>query len=174
MKKKFININFRIKDKGGPSGGKTVSADVPAFDWESFKKTPNAEEFVKKAYFASVKRIIREIDEHKNGSVESDLDSAETVIARALSFTQDEIKEWLKTRDWGKASQVQDITKVLPEIEKHLPKLASRQNHLSAETSEKIAYKIIAGVADVPDPIAEFLFTTLTTPRSADNDLMLL
>lgn len=67
MEKNLINISFRVKDKGGPSGGKTVSADVPAFDWESFKKTPNAEEFVKKAYFASVKRIIREIDEHKNG-----------------------------------------------------------------------------------------------------------
>lgn len=172
MKNNFINYSFRVKDKGGPSGGKTLSRDVPAFDWENFKNTPNAEEFVKKVYFASLKKIIRELDEHKNGSVESDLDSTETVIARALSFTQDEIKEWLKTRDWSKAKQVQDISKVLPEIEKHLPKLASRRNHFTADVSAKIADKIIAAVADDPDPIAEFLFTTLTTPRSADEEFM--
>ena len=172
MEKNFITISFRVKDKGGPSSGKTVSADVPTFDWESFKNTPNAEEFVKKTYFAAVKKIVREIGEHKNGSVKSDLDSAETVIARALSFTQDEIKEWLKTRDWSKAIQIQDIAKVLPEIEKHLPKLASRRNHFTAEVSAKIADKIIAAVTDDPDPIAEFLFTTLTTPRPADEEFM--
>lgn len=165
-------VSFRVRDKGGPSGGKLLSREAPAFDWESFKNTPNAEEFVKKIYFAAVKKIIREIEEHRNGSVESDLGSTETVIARALSFTQDEIKDWIKTRDWSKASQVRDIAKVLPQIEKDLPELASRRNPFSAEVSAKIADKIIAAVADVPDPIAEFLFTTLTTQRSSDEELL--
>lgn len=160
-----VVVSFRVKDKGGPSGGKTFSHEAPAFDWESFKKTPNAEEFVKTAYFAAVKKIIREVEEHKNGTVASDLDSYETVVARALSFTQDEIKDWIKTRDWSKATDVRDMTKVLPQIEKKLPALASRRNHFSAEVSAKIAYKIIAAVADDPDPIADFLFTVLTTQR---------
>ena len=123
-----VNVNFRVKDKGGPSGGKTLTQSVPSFDWESFKNTPNAEAFVKKAYFAAVKKIIREVEDQKNGSIESDLNSTETIIARALSFTRDEIKDWIKTRDWSKASQVKDIAKVLPEIEKNLPELASRRN----------------------------------------------
>ncbi len=165
-------VSFRVKDKGGPSGGKSLSQEAPAFDWESFKHTPNAEEFVRKAYFAAVKKIIREIEDQKNGSVPSNLESTETVIARALSFTRAEIKEWIKTRDWSKASQVPDINKFLPEIEKYLPELASRRNRFSLEVSAKIADKIIAAVADSPDPIAEFLFTTLTTQRTTDPELM--
>ncbi|OZA26988.1 MAG: hypothetical protein B7X93_09885 [Hydrogenophilales bacterium 17-61-9] len=165
-------VSFRVKDKGGPSGGHSLSKSVPAFDWEGFKRTPNAEEFVKKAYFAAVKKIMREVEESKNGTVESDLDSVEAVIARALSFTKDDIRDWIKTRDWSKASQVRDISKVLPEIEKHLPDLATRRNPFSTEVSAKIADKIIAAVADDPDPIAEFLFTALTTQRSQDPELL--
>lgn len=159
-------ISFRVKDKGGPSAGHTLSMSAPTFDWEGFKRTPNAEAFVKKAYFAAVKKIMREVEESKNGTLESDLDSFEAIIARALSFTKDDIRDWIKTRDWSKANQVPDISKVLPEIEKHLPDLATRQNPFSAEVSAKIADKIIAPVADNPDPVADFLFTMLTTQRT--------
>jgi hypothetical protein len=166
-------ITFRVRDKGGPSGGKTVTHDAPAFDLESFMKTPNAEEFIKKAYIASVKKIVREIEEKKNGSVTSDLDSTESVIARSLAFTKDDISEWIKTRDWERASQVKDMTKLLPHLEKHLPTLASRRNPFSPEDAAKLADKVIASVADNPDAIADFLFTTLTTSRtSSDDDLL--
>lgn len=167
-----ITVSFRVRDKGGPSGGKTLSREVPPFDWEVFKNTPNAEEFVKKAYFAAVKKIIREIEERKNSSTASDLDSIETVIARTMSCTRGEIKDWIKTRDWSRANQVADITKVLPDIEKRLPDLASRWNVFSPEYSAKLADKVIAAVADKPDPIADFLFTVLTTERTSDTDLM--
>jgi len=165
-------VSFRVKDKGGPSGGHTLSMSVPAFDWEGFKRTLNAEAFVRKAYFVEVRKIMREVKESKNGTIESDLDSFETVVARALSFTKDDVKNWIKTRDWSKANQVRDISKVLPVIEKYLPDLATRQNQFSVEDSVKIAEKIIAAVADDPDPIADFLFTALTTQRDQDFELI--
>lgn len=165
-----INVTFRIRDKGGPSGGKTVSHDVPDFDLEGFMRTPNAEEFVKKAYFAVIKKIIREIEEKKNGSVTADLASTEAVIARSLSFTKEEISEWIKTRDWTRADQVKDTSKLLPVIKERLPDLAARKNPFSAEVSAKLADKVIAAVADAQDAIADFLFTALTTPRNPEED----
>ena len=169
-----INISFRIRDKGGPSGGKIVSGEVPTFDLRGFLKTPNAEEFIKKFYYASVKKIIREIDETKNGSVIADLSTTEAIVARSLSFTKNEIKEWLKTRDWKRANTVKDMEKVLQVIERALPDLASRTHCFTPEEAERLAEKVIAAVADMPDPIADFLFTTLTTVRASDSDFNLL
>lgn len=163
-----VTITFRIRDKGGPSGGKTVSRDAPDFDLARFMATPNADEFVKKAYFATVKKIIREIEERKNGSVASDLTSIESVVARSLAFTKEEIVEWVKTRDWQRANQVKDMEKLLPEIEKHLPSLATRRHPFSEEIAGKLADKVIAAVADNPDAVADFLFTILTTPRDSE------
>lgn len=40
-----VVISFCVRDKGGPSAGKPLSGSVPAFDWESFKNTPNTEGF---------------------------------------------------------------------------------------------------------------------------------
>lgn len=163
------NIIHRVKNKGGPSAGKSLSGSAPKFDWESFKNTPNAEEFVKKAYSAAIIKIIREIEDHKNGSVETDLNSMETIIARSLSFTRAEIKGWIENRDWD---QIPDIAKFLPDIKRRLPELASRRNPFSAMVSERLAYKVISAVADVPhDPIADFLNSTLTNPRTDDIQL---
>jgi hypothetical protein len=104
-------------------------------------RAPNAEQFVKKAYFAAVKKIIREVEESKNGSVASDLDSTESVIARSLAFTKDEITEWIKTRDWQRATQVKDMVKLLPVIDRYLPILATRKNPFEEGESSKLADK---------------------------------
>ena len=165
-----VTVSFRVRDKGGSSGGKTLSREAPSFDWEVFRKTPNAEEFVKKTYYATVKKIVREIEENKNGSVAPDLDSFETVIARALSYTHEEIMDWIRTRDWARA-QVPNIEELMPEITRYFPELASRVNRFDQEPSAKIAWKIVAAVADNPDPIADFLFTMLTTKRQTNIEL---
>ena len=167
-------ISFRIRDKGGPSGGKTVSGEVPKFNLEDFLKTPNVEEFIKKSYYASVKKIIREIDEKKNGSVTADLSTTEAIVARSLSFTKEEIRDWLKARDWSRATNVKDIDKVKRVIERALPELASRRHQFTPEEAMKLADKVIAAIADTPDPVADFLFTTLTTVRASDSDFNLL
>ena len=167
-----VSIAFRVRDKGGLSGGKTLSRDIPAFDLEKFMATPNAGEFVKKAYFAAVKKLIREIKELKNGSVASNLESFETIVARSLVFTKDEIVEWIETRDWTRATQVKDMEKLLPDIKKYLPTLATRNHPFTQEKAKALADKVIAAVADNPDPIADFLFTTLTTSRLPEEDAL--
>ena len=166
------SVAFRVRAKGGLSGGKTLAHDVPAFDFESFIKTPNGDEFIKMAYFSAVKKIIREIAEEKNGSVASDLESFESVIARSLVFTKEEILEWINTRDWQQAN-VKDIGKLLPQIEKRLPSLATRKHSFTEKQAKELADKVVAAVADKPtDSIADFLFTTLTTPRDLTIDYL--
>lgn len=171
-----IVVSFRVRerDKAGPSGGKTLSRDAPVFILANFLRTPNAEEFIRKSYFASVKKIIREIKDKKNGTVPSDLDSTEAVIARSLSFTKDEVRDWVKSRDWSRAKGIKNIETLAAQMEKYLPDLALRKNHFDAETSAKIADKVIAAIADEQDAVADFLFTTLTTERKyPDTDLLM-
>ena len=159
-------MTFRVRAKGGPSGGKTLSGDYPVFDFDSFMTTPNVREFVRKHYLATIKKLIREVDLRKNGTQASDLCSFETIVARSLSFTKDEIAEWVRTRDWQRATEVKDMAGLLPDLEKHLPALAINRRHpFPEEKAAELANKVIAAVADNPDPVADFLFTTLTARR---------
>ena len=164
--KNQITVSFRVRDKGGESGGKVLMRYVPAFDLTEFMKIPNAGEFVKKAYFAAVKRIIREVEEKTNGTLESDLGSIEAIVTRSLTYTKEEISEWIASRDWTKAKGIKNLEKTLANIKKNLPLLARRENHYSKEESEVVADKIIAAVADNPDPVADYIFSALTLPQS--------
>lgn len=161
-----IDVTFRVRDKGGALGGTTVSGTVPKFELDQFMKTANAMVFVEKQYYAATKKIMREIEEQKNGTVPSDLDSFEAVIARSLTFTREEIKDWIATRDWTKAQVVIDKADLLERYKMKLPSLSSRSNPFSQKLSEQIANQMIAPVADKLDAVADFLFTVLTVPRS--------
>jgi len=134
------------------------------FDWNSFKNTPNAEAFTKKLYLSVARKMIREYTEGKNGTQMEDLNSLEAVIARALTFTKSEIKDWLETRDWSRVTDVPDLAKWRPILEENLPYLATRENKFGAKFSRNIADKVIAKLADDMDPIADFLFSNLTAP----------
>ena len=164
-------VTFRVRNKGGPSGGKAISQLVPEFEFADFMKTPNVEEFVKKAYYASAKRIMREVWEMKNGSTVSDLQSTEAIVARSLTFTKEEISDWLKSRDWSRALQVKNIEKIKAAMVEDLPQIAMRKTPFSPEIAERIAYLVVAALADSPDPVADYLFSELTLPQSpADDD----
>lgn len=166
-------VTFRVRDKGGPSGGKTISQSVPEFELAEFMKTPNAEEFVKKVYFASVKKIMREVEEKKNGSTVSDLQSTEAIVTRSLSFTKEEISDWIKSRDWSRAVQVKNIESIKAAMVKYLPQIAMRNNPFEPKVAERIADVVVAAVADTQDPVADFIFSILTLPQSAaDDDLL--
>lgn len=167
----LTTVSFRVRERerGGPTGGRTLTHEVPDFEFDSFMRAPNAREFVKKTYFATVKKIIREVEEKKNGSVTSDLFSYESIIARSLAYTQEEISEWIGTRDWKKAKEVTDMDALLPKLREQLPALASRKHTFNQKTAERIADIVIAPVADNPDPIADFMFTVLTQPRTPDD-----
>ena len=158
---------YRVKDKGGVLGGKEVVSEIPSFNIEQFMSTPNAGEFVKKAYYAATKKISREIAEKKNGTVPADLSSFEMIIARTLNFTKGEIKEWLDTRDWSRIANFKNPTGTRAALEAWLPTLASRVNTQHAQFSDKVAEKLIAALASKPDSIAEYLFVLLTVSRES-------
>jgi len=153
----------RIRNKGGPLAGKEISYEIPEFEIKQFLNTPNAEEFIKKAYKSATIKIAREIEEGTNGSVPVDLSSYEMIIARTLNFTKKDIIEWLKNRDWSRINiGERDIEK----LKEYLPNIAARNNPFNKELSERIAEKLIAELSDKEkDPIANYLFVMLTVKR---------
>jgi hypothetical protein len=165
-------VTFRVKDKGGPMGGREITFEAPMFDLTEFLKTPNADEFIKKAYHAAAKKIAREVEEKKNGSVPADLQSYEMIVARSLKFTKADVANWRASRDWGRISTYKDPEGLRQSMEKWLPQLAMRVNYLGPQPSRKVAEKVIAALADNPDPVAEYLFVTLSVERPSVSDLL--
>ena len=159
-------FSYRVKNKGGKLAGKNIDVHAPKFDMTQFIKAPNAEEFIKKAYAAAVKKIAREIEEGKNGSVDADLQSYEMIIARSLCFTQADITQWLKSRDWSRISHKKNPDELRKFLENKLPKLAMREPGMEHKNAILIARELIAPLADKPDPIADYLFVVLTVERT--------
>ena len=160
-------LKFRVKDKGGALGGKEITSDIPVFDFEEFMRSPNADEFVKKAYYAAAKKITRELEEGKNGTVAADLSSFEMIIARTLNFTRSDIQKWLAGRDWSKIAKFEKASEIRTYLEDWLPQLASRVNAQHAQFSNKVAEKVITELSDKKDPIADYLFVLLTVKRES-------
>ncbi|MBF0128362.1 MAG: hypothetical protein HQL33_00045 [Alphaproteobacteria bacterium] len=101
----MIKMTYKVrKRKNSLSGGKILEKDVPEFNWDEFKKLPNAETFAKKQYYASVRKIMREIEEKKSKTDERDLSSMEYVIARSITYTKEELEKWFGDIDWQKSS----------------------------------------------------------------------
>ena len=169
---KTQSVTFRVKNKGGTMSGHQITFEIPEFDLTEFLKTPNADEFIKKAYLAAAKKIAREEKEKKNGTVLADLKSYEMIVARSLYFTKADITKWLASRDWGRISTYKNPENIRHEIEKSLPQLAIRVNDFSTQ-SLKIAEKVIAELADKPDPVADYLFVMLSVERPIDLPLEL-
>jgi hypothetical protein len=96
------------------------------------------------------------------------LDSFEAVITRPPSITRAEISAWVASRDWTKVREVKNVEKTKRACEKHLPSLASRKNLFDEDVSARLANIVIAALADDDDPVAEFLFSVLTLPKTED------
>ena len=75
-------IRFTVRKKGGVLSGKPIEHQVAEFDWGMFKNTPNAETFVRKAYYAAAQKLVRELYEGKSQTEEHHLKSMESLIAR--------------------------------------------------------------------------------------------
>jgi hypothetical protein len=156
---------YRVKDKGGPKDGQEISFEAPAFELSEFLKTPNADEFIEKAYRSAAKKIAREIEEKKNGSLPADLSSYEMIVARCLKFTKGDVIRWLGERDWSRISHFTNPEALRTSMEKWLPSLASRVNSLPQQPSKTVAVRVVAALADKPDPVADYLFVMLTVER---------
>ena len=165
-------IRFTVRDKGGALGGQTLEHEVADFDWASFKNTPNAEAFVRKAYFAAAKKLVRELHEGKNQTEEHHLQSMDSLIARSLKFSREELVEWCESRDWSRASFKVEPQKAIQLLKEHLPGLSSSElafpEHLRLRAAE-----IVAEVADSKsDPIADYLFVKLSQEQKPQDMLL--
>lgn len=167
---KKINYKFTVKNKGGESAGKVLESEVPDFDWEEFKKLPLARGFAKKVYFEEVRKIMREIEEsRKNQTMECDLQSMESIIARSLKFTKEEISEWLDKRNWDKLPKLKNPEQ-LERLKKRLLSLSRGPVIFEEELRKKLA-DYVAEVADKPtDDVADYLFSRLSLKSDWDGD----
>lgn len=150
-----IKFTVRKRKSGSSVAGKTLERAVPAFDWEDFKRCPNAAEFAQKAYFQAVRELVRE--EALQQFPADSLHSMESVLTNSLSYTKDEVTEWIDSRDWASAKLKMPTEQATEILKKKLTKVSV----VSAAEKDRLA-EIIASVADTPDPVAEYLFSRLT------------
>jgi len=168
-----ILFSFRVKNKGGQLAGQILEREAPQFVWEDFINAPNAERFAKKAYYAAVKRIIRELAEEAGPSGKHHLDSIENVIMRDLKFTQKEISDWCETRDWSKVT-LKDRPTGIAILKESLPNIASGIIPSEEEIRKRFS-EIVGELADNKlDPVAEYLFSELTSNQQPNIDLDML
>lgn len=168
MSQKII-FKYTVKDKGGKSAGKVIENVVPDFDWEEFKRLPLAKEFAKKAYFGEVKKIMRDIEEdRKNETMQSDLQSIESVITRSLKFTKVDISEWLKKRNWDECLKSTNIKTI--NAFKELALTCSQGGIMVDKDMRNHFAIIVSQVADEPkDDLADYLFSRLSLVCEVDD-----
>lgn len=166
---KLVTIRFTVRKKGGKLGGQILERSVAEFDWSTFKNAPNAEAFVKKAYYAVAKKLVRELHEGINQTEDHHLQSMESLIARSLTFNRDEIAEWLESREWSRAKFSVEPKKGIAFLKEQLPNVASSEfifpEHLRIRAAE-----IVAEVADLKAyPVADYLFVKLTQEQKRES-----
>lgn len=156
-------IEFRVRNKGGQLAGRTLQCEIPEFDWATFKNLGNAEEFVRRQYYAAAKKLVREVcDGNLNGTDSHHLDTIETVVTRSLKFSKDEVLEWIETRDWSGEQFKVPQEDALKTIKRNLLSLTSPKTaSITPNLREKLQL-IISNVADKPsDAVADYLFSRL-------------
>ncbi|TRZ64969.1 MAG: hypothetical protein D4S02_09945 [Rhodocyclaceae bacterium] len=164
-------IRFTVRKKGGALSGQPIEHLVAEFDWVMFKNTPNAEGFVRKAYYAAAQKLVRELHERKNQTEEHHLQSMENLIARSLKFTREEIEEWCECRDWSRAKFKDDVDakKAIGRLKEHLPGMSSSEYAFPDKLRIRAA-EIVAEVADSKsDPVADYLFVKLSQEQTSDD-----
>jgi len=165
----MASIRFTVRRKGGALGGQTLEHPVPEFEWHTFKNLPNAEAFVKKAYFAAAQKLVREINEGKNSTDNHHLQSTESLIARSLKFTREEIEDWCESRDWSKAKFSGNPAKAIAFLTENLPLLSVNEGAFPQKLRSRAA-ELVASVADSKaDPVADYLWVKLTQEPKHDD-----
>ena len=159
---KTVWLDYFVRDRGGESAGKNLSREVLDFNWESFQRTPNAAEFVKKAYFAATKKVIRDLAEGNNRIQESDLQSYENLIACSLAVTKADLTAWCEGRDWSRAGFKIPLDQAIPRFKKILFEVWEHPSSHSSGNRKKYAESIAAIADNGHDSIADWLFVRCT------------
>lgn len=129
-----------------------TSIEAYKFDWDEFKKSPNAKAFAEQAFNRALKSIIRK-QSKKNFDkyLCNPIISMESVFINHISCTKADIDDWFKNRDW---SQV-DLNEIQVKNFRKLLDIKPR------DKLDKIR-QIIAHIADKPsDWVADYLFASL-------------
>lgn len=170
----MTTIRFTVRRKGGVLSGQTIEHSVPEFEWHTFKNLPNAEAFVKKAYFAAAQKCAREINEGSNGTDTHHLQSMDSLIARSIRFTREEIEDWCESRDWSKIKFGIEPAKAISYLKTNLPQLAVSESVFPQQLRSRAA-ELVASVADSKaDPVADYLWVKLTQESKLDDWVELL
>ena len=103
MAKVVKEFYFRKSKENAELAGTIQQHEVPEFNWEEFKNLPNAKLFVERCFNSFSQKLVRDVLLEKNGTAEHHLQSIESVIARSIRFTKQEILDWCMTRDWENA-----------------------------------------------------------------------
>lgn len=147
--------------------------EVPAFDWEVFRKLPNAELFARRAYYSLLQKLIRDVKlGNRNRTSENDLLSIESVITRSFHFTTSEIARWCESRDWN-TPLIKSPEKTVPALKHYLPKYSYSDDVFTDEVQRVKVAEIIADISDRQrDDIAEYLWFKLTQYRTQKSYLL--
>ena len=176
MNAEFVEKSFMTKSTKTNPEKREITQLVPVFDWDKFKLLPNAPEFVEKLFDQCITKMMREIDEkNRHGTRLEHMASMESVIAREIGYSEQAIRKWCDSRDWASS----DINpQQAANITEHLVKFAPRKRGVQAEYSldSKVMTKLaerVTQVADKDDPLADWLFTRLTSSKKEELHLMI-
>ncbi len=173
--KEMKNFTFKKTTDNEKCGlsGKTISVEVPKFDWEAFKSNPNARFFCKKMFEAEVTKIVREMLCEKNGTTDNDLSDMNSVIMRTLPKpTVTDISEWIDSQDWSDCQFPRGEDTARDALKKELPKIVSGKAVRDKKKLEKIQ-KHITDIRNIEsnDYIAEYLWSKIDV-LTKENDLL--
>lgn len=173
MNQEYIEKTYLTKSTSKNPQRKIITQQVPKFDWDKFKLLPNAADFVEKFYDQLTTQMMREVAEVKNGTTKEHLNSMESIIARAIMFTTQDIEEWCDEQDWQSVGITQDR---VSNIKKHLSSFGMRSGGANAERSisldkrKKLAERIMQ-VVGKGDRLADWLFTRLTNQITEEDSI---
>lgn len=118
--------------------------------------------------------MVRELEEGKNQTEAHHLQTIESLIARSLNFTKEDIQEWCNNRNWESAAFRGDREKGIQMLKDKLPLLAG-SDFAFPEEFRKRAAEIVAEVAGSSvDPVADYLFVKLSQEQKQTSKLDLL
>ena len=173
MNNELIEYSYKTRKTPQNPNSQTITAEVAKFDWKKFKLQPNAAEFVEKMYYQKIKQMMRDAHDGKNNTSFEHCKSMEALIARSLVYSAQEISDWCDQQNWSAAGL--DDTRA-NRIKKYLVNFAARKDGANAENqlpqnTKTILMERILAVVKEHDPLANWLFTRLSTSSNIDMDI---
>lgn len=144
------------------------------FNWEKFKKLPNAVAFVKKIYERQTRELARKAQSPKESISPSDYETMEAVILKTISITKKQIGDWFDTQNWDSIEALKNDAIKKQKVKSYLMTLAREYAPENNQIAQSLALKIIDVCDKQTDEVAEYLWSKLTHVQSKDDPLSIL